>query len=147
MEAPKNQFSIRAIIVLTAAIAVWFWIFADIDPVDLAVFTGIAVAAGFVAHFLYSAGQRRRSRRPESPRRREAWLGQPLVYQSRTHPCAFIRQNLLVFSAQRQAQLSSARTLGEDGNRIETGLNNEAGTLSDPRGVATGERVGLVGRR
>lgn len=45
MEAPKNQFSIRAIIVLTAAIAVWFWIFADIAPVDLAIFTGIAVAA------------------------------------------------------------------------------------------------------
>lgn len=54
VEAPKNKFSIRAIIVLTAAFAVWVWIFGDLPPIYLAVFTGIAVAAGIVAHFLYS---------------------------------------------------------------------------------------------
>ena len=65
---------------------------------------------------------RRRSRRPESPRRRrEARHGQPLVYERRPLPCPPVRQNLLVFSAHRQAQLSRARTLREDGNRIETG--------------------------
>ena len=53
-EAPKNQFSILAIIVLTAAIAVWIWIFGDLTPVELTVFTGIAVAAGIVAPFLDS---------------------------------------------------------------------------------------------
>ena len=53
-ESSRSQFSICGILILTAAIAAWFWIFSELQLVELAVFTGIAVTSGILAHFLYS---------------------------------------------------------------------------------------------
>lgn len=53
-EPPKTQFSVRSIAALTAAIAVWFWIFRKTKPLEIAVFSGAAVSAGIVGQFVYS---------------------------------------------------------------------------------------------
>lgn len=54
VETPKTQFSIRSIIALTAAIAVWALIFGEAALAETTVLTGVALAAGIAAHFLYS---------------------------------------------------------------------------------------------
>ncbi len=50
----KAQFSLRAMIVLTASFAVWVWIFREIKPGEMAVLTGIVLMAGIVAHVVYA---------------------------------------------------------------------------------------------
>ena len=53
-ESPRTQFSIRAMIALTAAIALWLWIFREATPFELGIFSGIAFVAGLVAHLFYT---------------------------------------------------------------------------------------------
>lgn len=53
VEKSKTQFSLRATVVLTAASAVWVAIFREMPPTELAIVTGIAVAAGIAGHVVY----------------------------------------------------------------------------------------------
>lgn len=53
MNKRKTQFSLRATVVLTAAIAVWVSIFRDMTPAEMAIFVGIALTAGLVGHVVY----------------------------------------------------------------------------------------------
>jgi hypothetical protein len=54
MNKSKTQFSLRATATLTAAIAVWVAIFREMPPTELAILTGIAVAAGLAGHVVYA---------------------------------------------------------------------------------------------
>lgn len=53
-ETPKHQFSLLATIVVTAAIAIWFALFQDATLTELAIFSGIALAAGIAGHLVYT---------------------------------------------------------------------------------------------
>jgi hypothetical protein len=50
----KTQFSLRASVVLTAAVGFWVWIFREMSPVEIAVFGGVALTAGVVGHIVYT---------------------------------------------------------------------------------------------
>jgi hypothetical protein len=54
--APKSshQFSIRSFMALTAVIAVWLWLFREITPTELTIFTSFAVVTGVIAHLIYA---------------------------------------------------------------------------------------------
>jgi hypothetical protein len=52
-ETRKNQFSLRAILALTAASATWFWLFREASPIELTIFSIAALAAGLVGHTVY----------------------------------------------------------------------------------------------
>lgn len=39
---------------LTVVIAVWFWLFREITPTELTIFTSFAVVAGMIAHLIYA---------------------------------------------------------------------------------------------
>lgn len=54
MSKSKAQFSIRATAVLTAATAVWLWIFRQARPVDMAVLASAALIAGLAGHLVYA---------------------------------------------------------------------------------------------
>ena len=62
MDDSKTQFSLSATLVVTAAFSVWFWFLAQLpgsqEPGELAlaiaVFTGVALAAGVAGHVVYS---------------------------------------------------------------------------------------------
>ena len=51
-----SQFSLRAMLVLMAAVAVWLWLLLDLrqDPFEFAVFALITLAVGVGGHFLYT---------------------------------------------------------------------------------------------
>jgi hypothetical protein len=49
----KTQFSLRAVVALTVASAVWVWLFSEAKPVEIAVFSGVALTAGIVGHVVY----------------------------------------------------------------------------------------------
>lgn len=53
-ETQKHQFSILATIIVTAAIAIWFALFQDASLTELAIFSGMALAAGIAGHLAYS---------------------------------------------------------------------------------------------
>lgn len=53
-DAPKHQFGLRAAIVLTAAIAIWFGLFQDASLTELAIFSGAALVAGVAGHMVYT---------------------------------------------------------------------------------------------
>ena len=50
----KTQFSLRALVVLTAAVALWFWIFREMPLEGIAVFAGVALTAGIAGHVVYA---------------------------------------------------------------------------------------------
>lgn len=52
-EPRKIRFSIRAILALTAAFALWLWVLDGIHISEAASFAAIAMAAGLVAHLVY----------------------------------------------------------------------------------------------
>jgi hypothetical protein len=49
----KTQFSLRAVVALTVASAVWVWLFREAKPVEIAIFSGVALTAGLVGHVVY----------------------------------------------------------------------------------------------
>jgi hypothetical protein len=49
----KTQFSIRAIAAFTVASAVWVWLFREAKPVEIAIFSGVAMTAGILGHVVY----------------------------------------------------------------------------------------------
>ena len=53
-EERTSQFSLRATIVLTAAIALWLAIFREASPVELAIFSTVTLAAGVIAHLVHA---------------------------------------------------------------------------------------------
>ena len=52
----QSQFSLRAMLVLMAACAIWLWLLLDLrqDPFGFAVFALITLAVGVGGHFLYT---------------------------------------------------------------------------------------------
>lgn len=54
MKKSKTQFSLRATAVLTAATAVWIWIFREAPAFDLAIIAGAASTAGLAGHVVYA---------------------------------------------------------------------------------------------
>ena len=63
MNYSKTKFSLRSTVMLTAAVAVWFWFLGQLPGSErsdeivlpIAVVTGVALAAGIVGHVVYTA--------------------------------------------------------------------------------------------
>lgn len=54
VETRKNQFSVREMIVLMTAFAVWCWVLREASPVETAIFSVIAIVAGVLGHLAYA---------------------------------------------------------------------------------------------
>ena len=59
MNNSKSQFSLRATVVLTAAVAFWLWFLRQTSPLggqpgEITVYTGLALTAGIVGHVVYT---------------------------------------------------------------------------------------------
>lgn len=50
----SHQFGFRSFMLLTLVMAIWLWLFREVRPSELAIFTSFAFATGFAAHLIHT---------------------------------------------------------------------------------------------